>query len=200
MTTKKKHYTGVILAGGEGSRLGYRAKGLISIKGKPIIEHLIDRLTPLTDDILISANSAHYDYLNLPIVRDEFQQKGPLSGLYSTIKASTTSYTLVVACDMPKVSTSFLTNLRDHSYTNTSQAVIPQHSNQLQPLCAVYRKSCYPIFEKALVYNLLSLHRVCNLLDYHPYKVSPHTYSETLMNINTFKDYQHIKQSDHEYN
>ena len=64
--------TGIILAGGEGRRMGGIDKGLTLFRGRPLIEHVIERLQPQVCDIAISANRCLDDYgrYGFPLIRD----------------------------------------------------------------------------------------------------------------------------------
>ena len=64
-------YTGIILAGGQSSRMG-KEKGLIQWKGKTLIENAIAILSPLCEHIFISTNNDHFDSFGYPVVGDLF--------------------------------------------------------------------------------------------------------------------------------
>ena len=75
--------TGVILAGGRGSRMGGQDKGLIEFNGRPLVEHLLAALQPQTGALLITANrnQERYQVYQLPVVNDELTGfQGPLAG------------------------------------------------------------------------------------------------------------------------
>ena len=71
--TKNKNITGIILSGGQSSRMN-REKGLCLLNGKPMIEHIIDELAPICNDILISTNKEEYAYLGYPLIKDKFDK------------------------------------------------------------------------------------------------------------------------------
>lgn len=138
----------VILAGGQSSRMGFN-KALLEIDGQPLIRILINRIRPLTEHILISSNdSSCYGFLDFPVVRDYFMGHGPLAGFHSAMIRSECSLFIIVACDLP--------NLREHLLRNLLllvdgfDAAIPRTKDGLHPLCAVYRKTCFPFIERAL--------------------------------------------------
>ena len=60
--TEDLRITGVILAGGQGRRMGTIDKGLVSIDGRPMVAHVLDRLRPQVDEILINANQHRVEY------------------------------------------------------------------------------------------------------------------------------------------
>ncbi len=97
--------TGLILAGGRGSRMGGVDKGLQLFNGIPLVEHALHRLTPQVGCVAINANRnlAAYRNLGLAVWSDEEETSfnGPLSGFLSALTHATTPYILTVACDTP---------------------------------------------------------------------------------------------------
>jgi len=94
----------IILAGGRGSRAGGADKGLLPYKGKPLIEHVIESVSPQVDDIIISANrniEQYHLYLNKVVRDNDDDYRGPLSGITSCLPHCSHELVLIVACDMP---------------------------------------------------------------------------------------------------
>ena len=131
---------GAILAGGSARRLGGLAKGLELVGGMRMVDHVAAALAPLTAEIvLVGAPSAVAGKLPaLRAVADEFPGAGPLGGIISALRA-TGRDTLVVAWDMPFVAAPVLAALLEAP--RDSDASVPCSSNQLEPLCALYRAS-----------------------------------------------------------
>ncbi|MFG6665784.1 molybdenum cofactor guanylyltransferase MobA [Halomonas sp. HNIBRBA4712] len=96
--------TGLILAGGEGRRMGGRDKGLEPFEGLPLFAHASKRLEGRVDDILVSANRHQdaYALFGVRVIEDiESGFHGPLMGLYSALRAATTPWLLMLPCDTP---------------------------------------------------------------------------------------------------
>ena len=97
--------TGVILAGGRGTRMGGVEKGLLDWHGRPLIAHLIDALAPQVDGLMLNVNREHASYaaFHLPLINDtpEFMDLGPLAGLHSALSHSPTELVVCVPCDLP---------------------------------------------------------------------------------------------------
>ncbi|MDX5379254.1 MAG: molybdenum cofactor guanylyltransferase [Halomonas sp.] len=96
--------TGLILAGGQGSRMGGRDKGLERLGGVALVDHVRARLAGNVAEVLISANRHLECYRTLVdhVVTDtEGGFQGPLMGIYSGLCAATTPWVLVVPCDTP---------------------------------------------------------------------------------------------------
>jgi molybdopterin-guanine dinucleotide biosynthesis protein A len=144
-----KDICAVILAGGRSRRMGFN-KALLDVGGQPMIQILIDRVRPLTDQILISSNDdSSYRFLNFPVVPDHFTECGPLAGFHAAMLWNTCSLYLMLACDLPNLRAPVLFNLL--SLAEGFDAVIPRTKDGLvHPLCAVYRRTCLPSIEKAL--------------------------------------------------
>ncbi len=140
----------VILAGGQSRRMGSN-KALLEVGGFPLIQILVDRIRPITDQILISSNEdSPYRFLDLPVVPDHFKGHGPLAGFHAAMLRNTCSLYIMLACDLPNLQSSLLRNLV--LLTEGFDAAIPVSADGLaHPLCAVYRRTCLPSVEKALL-------------------------------------------------
>jgi molybdopterin-guanine dinucleotide biosynthesis protein A len=82
---------GVILAGGQGSRMGGADKAFLPLAGRPLIGHVLDRLGPQVDSVILSANgdAARFSGLGCPVVADGLSL-GPLSGILSALRHAET--------------------------------------------------------------------------------------------------------------
>ncbi|MGH8282623.1 MAG: molybdenum cofactor guanylyltransferase MobA [Gammaproteobacteria bacterium] len=98
--------TGLVLAGGRGTRMGGRDKGLVEFKGKPMIQHVLAALRPQVAEVLISANRnvEYYRKTGCRVVPDLLAGfAGPLAGISAGMHAVTCSHLLVLPCDGPFV-------------------------------------------------------------------------------------------------
>lgn len=102
---RKDDITGLILAGGRGSRMGGVDKGLQILRGQPIVAHVMDRLRPQVGGLMINANRHTDDYAawGVPVVPDAqpgtFQ--GPLAGMLAGLTHSATPWVVTAPCDSP---------------------------------------------------------------------------------------------------
>ena len=137
--------TAIILAGGKSRRMGTN-KALLNFKGKTFLEHQIDLLKGLFDEVIISANSLEtYKGFNIPIVVDTYHDKGPLGGIYTGLINSKSYHTFIIACDMPFVEIDLINKLKSFtrdSNKNRYDVVIPENNKCLEPLHAFYSKAC----------------------------------------------------------
>lgn len=141
----------VIQAGGESRRMGQN-KALLPFRGRPLIERVVNRLSPFTDELILTANHPElYQFLGLPSYPDLIPGKGALGGLYTALSAAHFALVAVVACDMPFVNPQLLTAERDLLSEGGWDVVIPRSAEGLEPLHAVYRKdACLPQIRRAL--------------------------------------------------
>ena len=105
--------SGLILAGGAGSRMGGADKGWIDWQGAPLIEHVIARLTPQVDRVSISANrNIERDAALAPVLPDlRPDLPGPLAGIEAGLRAAPSGHLLVVPCDVPRLPTDLAARL-----------------------------------------------------------------------------------------
>src|SRR5690554_590863 len=94
--------TGLILAGGQGRRMGGVDKGLVAFRGRPLVAHVRDRLLGRVAELLINANRSEGDYAPLAdrVIGDaEGGYQGPLMGIYSGLRAARGDADIAVAWD-----------------------------------------------------------------------------------------------------
>ena len=144
-----------ILAGGQSSRMG-RDKSFVELAGKPLIAHVIERLSSLALPIMIIANQPEaYQALGLPVFTDVLPDRSSLGGLYSAIYHSPSDYTLCVACDMPFLNPTLLAYLM--SLCTGYDAIVPIIGEHPQGLHAIYRKTCLAPMRQRLEQNRLRI-------------------------------------------
>ncbi|MBK1646255.1 hypothetical protein CKO25_16705 [Thiocapsa imhoffii] len=136
--------TGVILAGGRGSRLGGIDKGLAVFRGRPLIESVLERLAPQVDGILISANrnQDRYRRYGYPVISDlEPGFQGPLTGILSAMLASRTGWIQCVPCDSPQCPSDLVARMQAAIGSNAVELVMAADGERLQPLFVLLRVS-----------------------------------------------------------
>jgi len=136
---------GIVLAGGESSRMG-TDKAALLFRSKPLIEYPLDLLKRYCSEIFISCDKdkfPSYDFRKIP---DDIQGKGPLSGIYSCLKASHKPRVIVLGCDMPFLSVKLMDHLICHS--EGYDMALPFHGGHYEPLCGLYSRELLPVIEK----------------------------------------------------
>ena len=144
--------TGIILAGGRSRRLG-RDKAVEPFDGQPLIRRVIERVAPLTGEIVVVvADAARGQALPLDaehrVAVDIYPDGGSLGGIFSGLSAAANDWGLVVACDMPFLNVpllEYMLGLRDDC-----DAVVPQPGAFPEPTHALYSRACLPHIEARL--------------------------------------------------
>lgn len=91
-----------MLCGGQGARLGGVAKPLVDLAGRPLLRHVLDRLRPQVDGVILScARAKPFEGFGCPVVVDAQPRQGPLSGIVSALPTVTTRWVLTAPCDTP---------------------------------------------------------------------------------------------------
>ena len=140
--------TGVILAGGQSSRMGSN-KALLPYRGRRFIEAIHHQLSRLFPEVLVVTNTPdQYAFLGCRMVEDLYPGMGALAGLHSGLVHSMTPHIFAVACDMPYLNDAVITSLVARRYQG--DLVIAEGEQGIEPLHAVYCRSCIPAMELSL--------------------------------------------------
>lgn len=133
---------GFILIGGASSRMG-TDKAQLKIEGESFVKHIAHELVAVTAKVSVVGPAKPLD-LELPLVPDIYQQWGALGGVHAALAACSAEWAVIVACDLPRVTTSLFSHLL--ALRDDFDAVAPlQPDGRRQPLCAIYRVSaCLP--------------------------------------------------------
>lgn len=113
--------TGIILAGGQASRMGGKDKGLLVLHGIPLYQHVLTRLAPQVDQISINANRNHalYQQSGYPVFSDlPNQYSGPLAGILTGLKTITSEWAIFAPCDVPNIPHDLVTRLWEGKKTH----------------------------------------------------------------------------------
>jgi molybdopterin-guanine dinucleotide biosynthesis protein A len=157
--------TSIILAGGKSSRLG-RSKALQVIKGKSLIQGVVDRLAILSTEIIIATARGESipcsSAVRIKTVADIYPGKGPLVGIYSGLIASSSSRAIVVGCDTPFLSVGLLEYMTQ--ICSNFDVVVPRIKDKLEPLCAVYSKNCLVPIQELLEQNELRISELFSMV------------------------------------
>ncbi len=205
----KKHITGIILAGGKSSRMG-TDKGFVMYKNKAFIQHIIEAIQPLVDEIIIVSNNPDYDIFTLRLtstplsnqrlgdnfsinrVNDLVENAGPLAGVYTGLHYTTTENNLVVSCDVPLINTATLKKLIEQIDENAAIIQI-ESQGKTMPLIALYKKQCNDVFLTLLEQGERRLRVAINHLKVKTIPLDKNQEKYT-MNINTPDNLKKIEQ------
>ncbi|MFC2042465.1 molybdenum cofactor guanylyltransferase [Chloroflexota bacterium] len=156
----------IILAGGRGLRLG-QDKVLETVGNRSLLEQVISCVSSLsTDIVIVTAEERAIPEFRGPIkpgvIKDIFPGKGPLGGIYTGLAASDCFYNLVVACDMPFLNPELLRYMIQNS--KGFDIVTPRVGSLVEPLHAVYAKSCLAPMETMIEQGELSVYKLLDLV------------------------------------
>ncbi|MBN8654682.1 MAG: molybdenum cofactor guanylyltransferase [Anaerolineae bacterium] len=141
----------VIQAGGQSSRMG-EDKALKLFLGKPLIQRVVERVSPIADELIVTTNRpTDYAFLNQRLVPDLKPGRGALGGLYTAIASANHPFVAVVACDMPFASTRLIESAHRLLVKEEADVLIAQTDEGYEPFHAVYRReTCLPAIESAI--------------------------------------------------
>jgi molybdopterin-guanine dinucleotide biosynthesis protein A len=147
--------TGIILSGGENSRMGEN-KAFIVIDGERLIDRILKIFNDLFEEIIVVTNSP-LDYLDLDVtlVTDIYPGKKALGGIYTGLFYATGSHAFVAACDMPCLNPRFIAWMMEQA--PAYDIVVPETPDGLEPLHAIYAKSCLPHMKRRIIQDKLKI-------------------------------------------
>ncbi|MBI5632217.1 MAG: molybdenum cofactor guanylyltransferase [Nitrospirae bacterium] len=184
----------LILAGGENNRF-LSHKALAEVRGKRIIETTIELFKKYFNKITISTNTPElFFYLGLPMIGDLMLQKGPMTGIYSSLVSTGAPELFVAACDMPFIQAGVLELIMRHY--EGQDAVVPVFEGRPQPLFGIYSASVRDAMKLHIMQNRKALRDL--LQDIHPALIPEEEVraadpeGRTFININTLEEYRNL--------
>jgi molybdenum cofactor guanylyltransferase len=133
--------SGIVLAGGQGRRMGGVDKGLQPLRGRPMIEWVLERLGPQVAEILINANQnlETYEKYGRRVVPDEIAGfAGPLAGLHAGLKAAANPLVVTVPCDSPFLPADLVSRL--HGSLKNHDLAVAKTGQQPHPVFALMKR------------------------------------------------------------
>src|SRR5687767_3587585 len=125
-----------IQAGGQSSRMG-EDKALKPFLGRPLIQRVIEQLSPIADELIVTTNRPdEYAFLNLRLISDLKPGRGALGGLYTAIASAAHPIVAVIACDMPFASSTLIGAASQLLLEEKTDVVIPKSEEGYEPLHA----------------------------------------------------------------
>ncbi|GBD12767.1 putative molybdenum cofactor guanylyltransferase [bacterium HR24] len=142
----------VVLAGGQGRRLGLDKALLELWPGTPLLTRVVQAVAGLCPEVIVVTDRPQrYAGLGLPVrwAVDSLPGRGPLAGLVAGLEAASHLYALVVACDLPFLSAPLLSHML--SLPRDYDALVPRWRGQWQTLHAIYSRACISPARELLV-------------------------------------------------
>jgi len=149
---KRPGVTTVILAGGQGTRIGGN-KGLQHLNGRPLIAWVLDAVAAQSAEVLISANTEQdlYAQFGCPVVADLTPGfAGPLAGVQSALHYARYDWVVGVPCDTPYLPGYLISRLYTAINSGSTEAVVAVVEGRRQPAVALYRKTVLPKLDNYL--------------------------------------------------
>ncbi len=162
VTNKINHINAYILAGGKSSRMG-TDKGLLLFNNKPIVQRIIEQLSPAVNEVIIVSNNHEYEQFGLPVIEDLIKDIGPAGGIHAALSHTQTEQTFIVSCDMPFIAANAVTYVMQ--YATHSQIVLPLFHGKIQPLFGVYSRQCLPKWKQLIERGIIKLQEMVTYFD-----------------------------------
>ena len=145
--------TGIVLAGGQGRRMGGVDKGLVAFRGAPMVAAVIERLAPQVGSIVVNANQntdayAAFGHRVVPDAVGGFA--GPLAGLHAGLAAVATRYAVTVPCDSPFLPHDLVLRLGAALDAHDAEFAVARTFDQPHPVFALVRADVRPNLEAFL--------------------------------------------------
>jgi molybdopterin-guanine dinucleotide biosynthesis protein A len=153
VTIPRDEVTGIVLAGGQGRRMGGVDKGLVAFRGAPMVASVIERLAPQVGAIVVNANqnAEAYAALGHRVVPDAIGGfAGPLAGLHAGLAATTTRYAVTVPCDSPFLPHDLVARLGAGLREHDAELAVARTFDQPHPVFALVRGDVRPHLEAFL--------------------------------------------------
>lgn len=187
MTNQATHSApvlGVILAGGRSSRMGGNDKFLLDLRGKKILDHIIERFEPQVARLILNANRPIDT--SLEVVPDIVSAHGPLGGLYSAFtfaKENGYSQIVTVPCDTPFIPDDFVSKLLEQS---ENPITVAKSQERIHPVLALWQISLLDDLKETIDNNQLKM--MTWISRYVVTEVSWDSEPDPFFNINTAED------------
>ncbi|HKH99010.1 MAG TPA: molybdenum cofactor guanylyltransferase [Candidatus Sulfotelmatobacter sp.] len=137
-----------ILAGGRSTRMGVD-KAFVTLGGRTLLARALEVARGVTHDVRVVGEAAKFREF-APAVEDVFRGCGPLAGIHAALCASAAEWNLMLAVDLPFVTSELLQYLLTRARSSAAMVTVARAAGGWQPLCAVYRREFAEVAEKAL--------------------------------------------------
>lgn len=136
--------TGVLLAGGQGSRMGGVDKGLVELHGRPMAAHVLERLAPQVNEVLINANqnAERYAAFGHEVFPDQIGGfAGPLAGLHAALSLASHPLVVTAPCDSPFLPEDLVARLKAGLDAAGADLAVARTFDQAHPVFCLCRRA-----------------------------------------------------------
>ncbi len=179
----------VILAGGQSHRMG-KNKAELKMDGRTFLDTLVNELECF-DELMVSVDEIvkHLE-IKYPMVEDLYHDCGPMSGVYSALKKSTSDALIVVPCDVPLFSRSLAMDMIACLDVETDAVIAVTEDGREHPLCGVYTKNCLNQLGEYLKIGDYRMRDVLSKLRIKTYIAGKESWR--IQNVNTPEEYEKL--------
>ena len=185
--------TGMVLAGGRGSRMGGVDKGLVELRGHLMIEWVVERLAPQVTQVFINVNRSNDQYAELgyPIIADATADfRGPLAGIAAVLASADTPWIATVPCDSPLVTPDLVDRLKGQVLARGARVAVAHDGNRLQPVFMLLHSDLLTDLE---IYLESGARKIDCWLERHSFEIVDFSDNpEMFMNANTPADLEAV--------
>ncbi len=184
--TRITHLSAAILAGGRGVRMG-GPKPTLEVGGRRLIDRAVEVCQEVFERVVVVRGDPRrppIPGLGVPQLPDAWPGYGALGGVHAALRACNVDGVLILASDMPSMEAGFLRELVDQD--DGADVLVPRSRSGLQPLAAVYRRSCLPVVEASLredIRQIIAFYPKVRVLEY-----GVDDREELFTNVNTPED------------
>ncbi|SER14522.1 molybdopterin-guanine dinucleotide biosynthesis protein A [Amphritea atlantica] len=184
----------VILAGGEGRRMGGRDKGLVPFQSQPMVAFAVQLVRPVADRVVISCNRHLPEYAALAdqVVEDSLEGfQGPLAGILAGLRVSHSDQVLVLPCDTPLLEAALIERLLAAAAAFPESITVLSEGDKLHPLHAVIPRLLADDLERWLTGGQRAVQR---WMRNHPMQlIDISDLADQLCNLNTFQELKSLE-------
>ena len=150
------------MVGGKSSRFG-RDKALLEIDGQALAVRIAERMGAVVDEVTFVGSPEKYRHLGRHVIPDAVADFGPLGGILAALEDSESEWNLLTGCDMPELTTEFLSFLVERTLGCEDDVILPcDKEGRPEPLCAMYRSTAREVVRREVE---AGVHKVMSALD-----------------------------------
>ncbi|GKT12022.1 MAG: molybdenum cofactor guanylyltransferase [Thiomicrorhabdus sp.] len=182
----------IVLAGGRGSRVGFRQKALLPYQGKPILLSILQTLKPQCQTVWVNMNvepEIYQPYCEALFSDESSEFLGPLAGMHAAWHQLDTEWLVFVPCDNPHLPEDFITRLISAYQLNPAPLVVADDGERIQPLYLLMHKSMSASLASAIAKSHLSVYRWIEENDFSKADFSDCA-PQAFQNLNTLEAFQ----------
>ena len=179
----------IILAGGRATRMNGLDKGLVCLQKKPLVQYVIERITPQVDEVLLNANReiAQYETFNLPILQDGNSDfMGPLAGFNLGLTHGKHDFLLTLPCDSPLIPHDIASRLMKALIEQDADIAVAKSGGYAHPVFSLMKKSVLPSLTNYLEQGERKVSTWQKSLNY--IEVEFDDCDDAFVNVNTFEE------------